>query len=86
MATRLVPQAKYKDPCTPRGFTRIAGAVELPASVIEPKVEYRTFAHAVGNFSECRSAALTLLQKGKGSLSVVMSHIIFLIFPFLHSC
>uniref|UniRef100_A0A0D3H0L9 Uncharacterized protein n=1 Tax=Oryza barthii TaxID=65489 RepID=A0A0D3H0L9_9ORYZ len=29
------------------------------------QVEYRPYAHAVGNFSECRSAALTLLQKGR---------------------
>ncbi|CAD6265382.1 unnamed protein product [Miscanthus lutarioriparius] len=65
MATHLISQAKYKDPCTPRGFTHIAGSVKLPVSVLEPKVEYRPFAHAVGNFSECRSAALTLLQKGK---------------------
>ncbi|KAK3123507.1 hypothetical protein QOZ80_8AG0631980 [Eleusine coracana subsp. coracana] len=65
MATHLVPQANYKDPCTPRGFTHIAGAVNLPASVLEPKVEYRRFAHAVGNFSECRSAVQTVLQKGK---------------------
>ncbi|XP_066331320.1 probable apyrase 6 isoform X4 [Miscanthus floridulus] len=70
MATHLISQAKYKDPCTPRGFTRIAGSVKLPVSVLEPKVEYRPFAHAVGNFSECRSAALTLLQKGKGGLSI----------------
>lgn len=67
MATHLISQAKYKDPCTPRGFARIAGSVKLPVSVLEPKVEYRPFAHAVGNFSECRSAALTLLQKGNGS-------------------
>jgi apyrase len=67
VAKHFIPQAKYKDPCTPRGFTHMAGAVNLPASVLEPKVEYRPFAHAVGNFSECRSSALTLLQKGKGS-------------------
>ncbi|ONM04539.1 Hydrolase [Zea mays] len=64
MATHLISQAKYKDPCTPRGFTRIAGSAKLPVGVLEPKVEYRPFAHSAGNFSECRSAALTLLQKG----------------------
>ncbi|XP_062191893.1 probable apyrase 6 isoform X2 [Phragmites australis] len=64
MATHLISKAKYKDPCTPRGFTHVAGSI-LPASVLEPKNEYRPFAHAVGNFSECRSAARTLLQKGK---------------------
>lgn len=65
MATNLISQAKYQDPCTPRGFTRMAGPTKLPVSVLEPKVEYRPFAHALGNFSECRSAVLTLLQKGK---------------------
>ncbi|TVU05744.1 hypothetical protein EJB05_48925 [Eragrostis curvula] len=59
MATHLIPQAKYRDPCTPRGFTRIAGAVNLPASVLEPKVEYRPFAHAVEacTYHECRLGA-----------------------------
>ncbi|WVZ92776.1 hypothetical protein U9M48_038816 [Paspalum notatum var. saurae] len=65
MATHLISQAKYKDPCTPRGYSRIAGSVKPPVSVLEPKVGYRPLAHAVGNFSKCRSAALTLLQKGK---------------------
>uniref|UniRef100_A0A0E0LV76 ATP-diphosphohydrolase n=1 Tax=Oryza punctata TaxID=4537 RepID=A0A0E0LV76_ORYPU len=65
MATHLISQAKYRDPCTPRGFSPIEGAVKLPASVLESKVEYRPYAHAVGNFSECRSAALTILQKGR---------------------
>ncbi|KAL6859371.1 hypothetical protein ACP4OV_017630 [Aristida adscensionis] len=67
IATHLVSQAKYRDPCTPRGFTRMSGSVKLPASVLESKFEYRPFAHAVGNFSECRSAVVTMLQKGKGS-------------------
>uniref|UniRef100_A0A0D9X874 Apyrase n=1 Tax=Leersia perrieri TaxID=77586 RepID=A0A0D9X874_9ORYZ len=65
MATHLLSQAKYRDPCTPRGFSPMEGAVKLPASVLESKVEYRPYAHAVGNFSECRSAARTLLQKGR---------------------
>ncbi|XP_006659435.3 probable apyrase 6 isoform X2 [Oryza brachyantha] len=65
MATHLISQAKYRDPCTPRGFSSMEGAVKLPASVLESKVDYRPYAHAVGNFSECRSAALTLLQKGR---------------------
>ncbi|CAO2163257.1 unnamed protein product [Urochloa humidicola] len=65
MAAHLITQTKYKDPCTPRGFTSMVGSVKLPVSVLDPKVEYRPFAYAAGNFSECRSAALTLLQKGK---------------------
>ncbi|KAL5220640.1 hypothetical protein ABZP36_025353 [Zizania latifolia] len=64
-ATHLISRAKYRDPCTPRGFFPMEGTVRLPASVLESKVEYRRYVHAVGNFSECRSAALTLLQKGR---------------------
>lgn len=31
------------------------------------KLEHRSVVHAAGNFSECRSVALMLLQKEKGS-------------------
>ncbi|CAM0911346.1 unnamed protein product [Alopecurus aequalis] len=65
MATHLTHQATYRDPCTPRGFSRMVGAIKLPANVLDLKAEYRRFAHAVGNFSECRSAVRTLLQKGQ---------------------
>uniref|UniRef100_A0ACD6AHJ3 Uncharacterized protein n=1 Tax=Avena sativa TaxID=4498 RepID=A0ACD6AHJ3_AVESA len=65
MATQLTHQATYRDPCTPRGFSRMGGEVKLSASVLESKAEYSPFAHAVGNFSECRSAVRTLLQKGQ---------------------
>ncbi|XP_051187920.1 probable apyrase 6 isoform X1 [Lolium perenne] len=65
MATHLTHQATYRDPCTPRGFSRMGGEVKLPASILESKAEYNPFAHAVGNFSECRSAVRTLLQKGQ---------------------
>jgi hypothetical protein len=44
----------------------MGGEVKLPASILESKAEYNPFAHAVGNFSECRSAVRTLLQKGQG--------------------
>lgn len=42
------------DPCTPKGYS------------LDGKNEYSSAIHAQGNFSECRAAALTLLQKGKG--------------------
>ncbi|RVW68175.1 putative apyrase 4 [Vitis vinifera] len=41
------------DPCTPKGYS------------LDGKNEYSSAIHAQGNFSECRAAALTLLQKGK---------------------
>jgi hypothetical protein len=60
----------------------MVGSVKLPVSVLDPKVGYRPFAHAVGNFSECRSAALTLLQKGKGT-HLFLYLVEFYIFVFL---
>jgi hypothetical protein len=66
VATHLTHQATYRDPCTPRGFSRMGGEVKLPASILESKAEYSPFAHAAGNFTECRSAVRTILQKGQG--------------------
>ncbi|XBI09928.1 hypothetical protein VPH35_137366 [Triticum aestivum] len=65
MSTHLIHEATYRDPCTPRGFSPMAGPVKVPASVLESKADYKPFAHAVGNFSECRSVVRTLLQKGQ---------------------
>lgn len=65
MSTHLIHQTTYRDPCTPRGFSRMVGPVKLPASVLESKADYKPFAHAVGNFSECRSVVRALLQKGQ---------------------
>ncbi|KAJ0679644.1 putative apyrase [Helianthus annuus] len=53
------------DPCSPKGYKHnvITGNI-TPSSLIE-KNEPLSILHASGNFSECRSASLTLLQKGK---------------------
>ncbi|KAI3744506.1 hypothetical protein L1987_57589 [Smallanthus sonchifolius] len=53
------------DPCSPKGYKHnlIKGNI-TPSSLIE-KNEQSSILHASGNFSECRSASLTLLQKGK---------------------
>lgn len=61
----------------------MVGSVKLPVSVLDPKAGYRPFAHAVGNFSECRSASLTLLQKGKGLFLYLVEFYIFFFSPFL---
>ncbi|KAD4983151.1 hypothetical protein E3N88_19822 [Mikania micrantha] len=53
------------DPCSPKGYKHdlITGSI-TPNSLIK-KSEQLSILHASGNFSECRSASLTLLQKGK---------------------
>ncbi|XP_073105103.1 probable apyrase 6 isoform X3 [Elaeis guineensis] len=55
----------YRDPCTPRGYSHSVESLKLSAGVLNSRTEYRPVAHATGNFSECRSASLELLQKEK---------------------
>ncbi|KAI3720232.1 hypothetical protein L6452_21145 [Arctium lappa] len=53
------------DPCSPKGYKHNAMNGNLtPNSFVEMN-EQSSVLHASGNFSECRSASLTLLQKGK---------------------
>lgn len=53
------------DPCSPQGYKdNSINENVTPSSLIEKNKQ--PILHASGNFSECRSASLTLLQKGKG--------------------
>ncbi|KAG1366456.1 putative apyrase 6 [Cocos nucifera] len=56
----------YRDPCTPRGYSHSVESLKLSTGVFNSRTEYRPVADATGNFSECRSASLELLQKEKG--------------------
>lgn len=53
------------DPCSPKGYKHnlMIGNI-TPSSLVETN-DQLSILHASGNFSECRSASLTLLQKGK---------------------
>nr|DAD31263.1 TPA_asm: hypothetical protein HUJ06_010113 [Nelumbo nucifera] len=53
------------DPCSPKGYSHEVQFQSLPPAVLDEKSKYLPTLHARGNFSECRSAALMLLQKGK---------------------
>ncbi|XP_024988640.1 probable apyrase 6 isoform X2 [Cynara cardunculus var. scolymus] len=53
------------DPCSPKGYKHNAMIGNYtPGSFVEMN-EQSSVLHSSGNFSECRSASLTLLQKGK---------------------
>ncbi|MBA0621131.1 hypothetical protein Godav_006780, partial [Gossypium davidsonii] len=53
----------YMDPCTPKGY--LAPSSNLSLGYTAEKSKYSSELQATGNFSECRSAALMLLQNGK---------------------
>ncbi|RZC58615.1 hypothetical protein C5167_005917 [Papaver somniferum] len=56
----------FFDPCTPRGFLNSwEESLHYPPIALRKKNKDFSSLRARGNFSECRSAALMLLQKGK---------------------
>ncbi|XP_043706061.1 probable apyrase 6 isoform X2 [Telopea speciosissima] len=57
------------DPCTPRGYSHSMESSNLYPGALDRKNKYLRTLHAKGNFSECRSAALMLLQNGKEKCS-----------------
>ncbi|PIN17164.1 Nucleoside phosphatase [Handroanthus impetiginosus] len=68
-ATESLQRGKTMDPCTPRGYAPDKEALKVsPTSLIE-KDKYLSALHPNGNFSECRSASLKLLQKGQDKCS-----------------
>ncbi|KAI7737421.1 hypothetical protein M8C21_001612 [Ambrosia artemisiifolia] len=57
------------DPCSPKGYKHNSIIENFSLSSLVEKKEQLSTLRATGNFSECRSASLTLLQKGKGATS-----------------
>ncbi|PON67052.1 Nucleoside phosphatase [Trema orientale] len=57
------------DPCTPTGYSYVAESLKLSPGLLDEKNRYSSTLQSKGNFSECRSAALMLLQKGKENCS-----------------
>ncbi|KAF5183941.1 Ectonucleoside triphosphate diphosphohydrolase [Thalictrum thalictroides] len=65
----------FLDPCTPTGYTHNMGFWNLSPGALNGKKNYLPTLHARGNFSECRTAALKMLQKGKEKCSYQHCHI-----------
>lgn len=53
------------DPCTPKGYSHDKDSRSLSPGSVAGDKKYPSTLHARGNFSECRSAAMMLLQEGK---------------------
>ncbi|KAK2969008.1 hypothetical protein RJ640_007873 [Escallonia rubra] len=69
LATKSLQMGKPMDPCTPRGYTHDMGLQKLSPSSLNEKNRYLAALLPNGNFSECRSASLMLLQNGKEECS-----------------
>ncbi|KAK8941636.1 putative apyrase 6 [Platanthera guangdongensis] len=59
----------YIDPCTPKGYLYGVEHRRISYDVLNTNIDYSRTPHAFGNFSECRYAALMLLQKEKDRCS-----------------
>ncbi|CAK9136344.1 unnamed protein product [Ilex paraguariensis] len=68
-ATESGLRSKPMDPCTPKGYTQDMESWKLSPSSLAEKNKYLSTLHPSGNFSECRSASLMLLQNGKEKCS-----------------
>ncbi|KAA8529422.1 hypothetical protein F0562_033779 [Nyssa sinensis] len=74
-ATESHQRGKSIDPCTPKGYSHdMESRNPSPGSLAE-KNGYQSTLHPRGNFSECRSAALMLLQDGNEKCSYHHCHI-----------
>lgn len=69
MATESIQRGNRLDPCTPKGYIHDMELEKLSPSSLTEKKTYLSDLHPSGNFSECRSASLTLLQKGREECS-----------------
>ncbi|CAL5430996.1 unnamed protein product [Camellia sinensis] len=67
-STESLQTKKSIDPCTPSGYSHDAKSWTVSHSSMAEKSKYLSAVLPKGNFSECRSAALMLLQKGKALL------------------
>ncbi|GMJ04697.1 apyrase 6 [Hibiscus trionum] len=66
-AAESIHKETYRDPCTPKGY--LPESSNLSFGSTAEKSKYVSEFQGRGNFSECRSAALMLLQKGKEKCS-----------------
>ncbi|KAI9111514.1 hypothetical protein K1719_017204 [Acacia pycnantha] len=69
MATQSLQKGLRIDPCTLKGYSHSDESWKHSPSSMKEENQYLSTLESRGNFSECRSAALMLLQKGKDKCS-----------------
>ncbi|XP_062111608.1 probable apyrase 6 [Humulus lupulus] len=66
---KSVQEGLSTDPCTPTGYSHGGESWKLSPGLLNENNKYPSTLPSKGNFSECRSAALMMLQKGKENCS-----------------
>ncbi|XP_059648839.1 probable apyrase 6 [Cornus florida] len=73
-ATESLQSGQFVNPCIPKGYSHDTKSWNLSPGSLAEKNWYLSTLHPGGNFSECRSAALMLLQKGTGAEKCSYQH------------
>lgn len=60
-------EGKHADPCAPKGYNLDAITQKHLSGFLAGESKLASSFQAVGNYSECRSAALSILQEGNGT-------------------
>lgn len=60
-------EGKHADPCAPKGYSLDAITQKHLSGFLAEESKLASSFQAVGNYSECRSAALSILQEGNGT-------------------
>ncbi|KAM1417606.1 hypothetical protein ACFX1Q_021891 [Malus domestica] len=68
-AAESLQERMSSDPCTPKGYSHKMQSSKLSPSSLVGKNRHLSALQSRGNFSECRSAAKIMLQKGKEKCS-----------------
>lgn len=70
----------FTDPCAPKGYNLDTKTQKHLSGLLAEKSRFSDSFQAGGNYSECRSAARTILQEGNGRILVGIAG-----FPFIVS-
>lgn len=60
-------EGKHADPCAPKGYNLDTITQKHLSGFLAGESKLASSFQAVGNYSECRSAALSILQEGNGT-------------------
>lgn len=75
----------FTDPCAPKGYNLDANTQKHLSGLLAEESRLSDSFQAGGNYSQCRSAALTILQDGNGRILIIIAGFSFLVLVYLLS-
>lgn len=69
-AVEATRERVFTDPCAPKGYNLDTNTQKHLSGLLAEESRFSDSFQAGGNYSECRSAALTILQEGNGRILI----------------